>query len=61
MAASGTQRGDCDDASLSSHLPRRLVFARNLADSSHKLVIKAHGTIGHPTVAIDGPYPLNPG
>lgn len=38
----------------SSFLPRRIVFARNLADGAHSLVIKAQGTSGHPTVALDG-------
>jgi hypothetical protein len=45
----------------SSFLPRRIVFARNLADGAHTLVITAQGTSGHPTVAIDGIYLLNPG
>ena len=61
MAAVGTQQVGRDNATLSSYLPRRLVFARNLADGVHKLVIKGPGTSGHPTVAIDGLYPLNPG
>jgi hypothetical protein len=61
MAAAGTQRVGCDDAAPSSYLPRRLAFARNLADRAHTLVIKAHGASGHPTVAIDGPHLMNPG
>jgi hypothetical protein len=45
----------------SSYQPRRILFARNLADGSHTMVIKAQGTSGHPTVAVDHMYLLNPG
>jgi hypothetical protein len=49
------------DQYRSSYVPRRVLFARNLADGSHTVVIKALGTSGHPTVAIDHMYLLNPG
>ncbi|MGP1673883.1 MAG: N-acetylmuramoyl-L-alanine amidase, partial [Candidatus Limnocylindrales bacterium] len=45
----------------SSFQARRIVLASNLSDGSHTLVIKTHGTSGHPTVAIDMVYILNPG
>lgn len=44
----------------SSFQPRRIVFARNLTDGNHTLVIKTLTTSGHPTVAIDGLYVVNP-
>lgn len=44
----------------SSFQPRRIVFARNVADGTHTLVIKTLATRGHPTVAIDGLYVVNP-
>ena len=49
------------DAYRSSYAARRVLFARNLADGSHTLKISALGTTGHPTVAIDNVYLLNPG
>jgi hypothetical protein len=48
------------DAYRSSYVARRMLFARNLADGSHTLTITALGTSGHPTVAIDNVYLLNP-
>ena len=39
---------------------RRMLFARNLGDGSHTITIKALGTRGHPTVAVDNLYVLNP-
>jgi hypothetical protein len=49
------------DMYRSSYTARRVLFARNLADGSHTLPIQALGMSGHPTVAIDGMYLLNPG
>ena len=49
------------DQYRSSFLARKVLFARNLADGSHTLVIRAQGTSGHPTVALDHMYLLNPG
>ena len=48
------------NAYRSSFQARRVLFARNLADGSHTITIKALGTSGHPTVAIDNVYVLNP-
>jgi hypothetical protein len=48
------------NAYRSSYQARRVLFARNLADGSHTITIKALGTSGHPTVAIDNVYVLNP-
>ncbi len=45
----------------STFAPRKLLFARNLTDGSHTVVVKALGTSGHPTVAVDNMYLLNPG
>ncbi len=44
----------------SSFQARRVVFARNLVDGSHTIVIRTLATSGHPTVAIDGLYVVNP-
>jgi hypothetical protein len=44
-----------------SYQARKVVFARNIRDGSHTLVIKTLGTAGHPTVAVDMVYVLNPG
>jgi hypothetical protein len=49
------------DQYRSTYVARKVLFARNLADGSHTLVIKAQGTSGHPTVALDHMYLLNPG
>jgi hypothetical protein len=49
------------DQYRSTYVARKVLFARNLADGSHTLVIKAQGTSGHPTVAVDHLYLLNPG
>jgi hypothetical protein len=49
------------DQYRSSYVPRKMLFARNLSDRSHTVVIKAQGTSGHPTVAVDHMYLLNPG
>jgi hypothetical protein len=48
------------DQYRSSYVARKLLFARNLADGSHTVEIKAQGTAGHPTVAVDHMYLLNP-
>jgi hypothetical protein len=48
------------DAYRSSYAARRILFARNLVDGSHTLTISVVGTSGHPTVAIDNLYLLNP-
>jgi len=48
------------DAYRSSFVARRMLFARNVADGPHSLTITALGTSGHPTVAIDNVYLLNP-
>lgn len=49
------------DMYRSAYVSRRMLFARNMADGSHTLTIKALGTSGRPTVAIDNLYLLNPG
>ena len=49
------------DQYRSSFVPRKILLARNLADGSHTLEVKAQGTSGHPTVAVDHMYLLNPG
>jgi hypothetical protein len=41
--------------------PRRVVFAASVKNGSHTLVIKALGTAGRPTVAIDAIYVVAPG
>lgn len=48
------------DMYRSSYLSRRMLFARNLSDGSHTMTITALGTSGHPTVAIDNVYLLDP-
>jgi hypothetical protein len=49
------------DQYRSSYVPRKMLFARNLSDGSHTVEIRALGTAGHPTVAVDHMYLLNPG
>jgi hypothetical protein len=49
------------DQYRSSYVARKVLFARNLADGSHTVQITAQGTAGHPTVAVDNMYLLNPG
>lgn len=44
----------------SSFQPRRIVWAANVGDGGHTLVIRGLGTSGHPTVAVDHLYVLNP-
>ena len=48
------------DLRTASFHPRRVVFAANVKNGSHTLVIKALGTRGRPTVAIDAIYVVAP-
>jgi hypothetical protein len=48
------------DLYRSTFVARKLVFARNLGDGTHTMEIKALGTSGHPTVAADAFYVVNP-
>ena len=48
------------DLKTAAFHPRRVVFAASVKNGSHTLVIKALGTRGRPTVAIDAIYVVAP-
>ena len=48
------------DLKAASFHPRRILFAASVKNGSHTLVIKALGTSGRPTVAIDAIYVVAP-
>ena len=48
------------DLKAATFHPRRVVFATSVKNGSHTLVIKALGTSGRPTVAIDAIYVVAP-
>ena len=48
------------DLKAASFHPRRIVFAASVKNGTHTLVIKALGTAGRPTVAIDAIYIVAP-
>ena len=59
MYVDGTYRGTIDQLAL-SFTPRRVLFAVNIADGMHTIVVKALGTAGRPMVAIDAFETRNP-
>lgn len=48
------------DLRAATFSPRRIVFAASIANGSHTLVMKALGTAGRPTVAVDAIYVVGP-
>ena len=49
------------DLKATTFRPRQILFAASVKNGTHTLVIKALGTGGRPTVAIDAIYIVAPG
>ena len=49
------------DLKATTFHPRQILFAASVKNGTHTLVIKALGTGGRPTVAIDAIYIVAPG